>query len=265
MSSAALRLADLPTLSSIETTDFHRQFVNPGLPVRIRGAIGDWPALGRWSPADFVTRFGDIEITTYALQDGRFVLDDERGFRLERLSIRDYVSHVLETKKPRVYFRGDLSKVLPELRSEFAVPEYCKHRPALRYNLWFSGAGTITPLHFDLPHNLVAQVYGRKRFILFSQDESRNLYRHSWLSSTPHLARVDLEAPDYARYPRLQEARGFVCQMEPGDLLFIPSRFWHHANSTTASISVNFWWATPGLLPLIKASDTYKRLRGLNI
>lgn len=260
-----LELAELPTVDRIDVSQFHATFVARQQPVRIRGAIDHWPALRRWSPADFVERFGDYQVDTYAMQDGHIILDPKTGFQLVRMSIREYVEHLLEVTEPRFYLRAKLGKILPQLLDELTIPAYCANRLALRYNLWFSGKGTVTALHFDLPHNLVAQVYGSKRFLLFPHTESHHLYREPWLSATPHLARVDPEAPDFSRYPRLLKARGYACTLVPGDLLFIPSRFWHHANSLTPSISTNFWWASPALLPFVKLSDLYKRVRGLNI
>lgn len=266
MSLGSLELDEMPTVDRPSVDGFHLEYVRAARPVRIRGAIADWPALGRWSPDDFAARFGDVLADAYAMEAGQIVRDRRSGFRIVRLTIREYVERLrLEEGKPRLYLRARLGELLPELMREVVVPRYCARRLALRQNLWFSGAGAVTALHFDLPHNLVAQVYGRKRFVVFPRAETRKLYPEPWLSSAPHLSRVDPESPDYARFPRLRRARGFACTLEPGDMLFIPSRSWHHARSSTTSISTNFWWATPLLYPLMTISDAYKRARRLNI
>ena len=266
MAGGEITFREMPVVRCPSVADFHARFVDRGEPVVIRGAIDHWPALGRWSPEDFVARFGDVRTQAYAMDAGRIVLDRALGFRLVSLSFREYVEHLAQAEgKPRFYLRARLGALLPELMREIEIPSYCTERLALRHNLWFSGEGTITSLHFDLPHNLIAQVHGQKRFYLFSRGESDKLYPEPWISSVPHLARVDPENPDYARFPRLRRAQGVACTLSPGDLLFIPSRCWHHARSVTASISTNFWWATPALYPFIRLSDAYKRVRGLNI
>lgn len=32
------------------------------------------------------------------------------------------------------------------------------------------------------------------------------------------------------------------CVLGPGDMLYIPPRWWHYVQSTTPSFSVSFWW-----------------------
>jgi hypothetical protein len=260
-----LHLTEIPCVERLTVAEFRAHFLSRNRPVRIRGAIESWPAIGRWSPDDFRDRYGDAVVDCYEMAGGQIRLDPKLGFRLVRLCLREYVDKVVAGGAPWCYLRARLPDALPEIAREVGTPVYCAEGHLLRKNLWFSGKGTISHLHFDLPHNLIAQVYGKKKFYLFSPGEAKNLYPHSWLSSTPHLARVDLEQPDPLRFPRLRAARGHVGTIEPGDLLFIPSRWWHHANSVEVSISVNFWWASPAMYPFVRASDLYKSLRGLNI
>ncbi len=261
-----LTLTEMPTEPTLSVAAFHERFVTPQMPVRMAGAIGHWPALSRWSPEALAARHGEFATFAYAMQRGRISLDRKLGFRLVHLTLGEYVARLSESSDaPSVYLRAPLSRLPAALMDDLEIPAYCRGRLALRHNLWFSGTGTVSQLHFDLPHNLVAQVHGHKRFVLFAPSESPHLYPEPLLSSTPHLARVDPESPDYARFPLLRGARGFVCTLRPGDLLFIPSRWWHHARSLEASISTNFWWATPLLYPFVRLSDLYKRARGLNV
>jgi hypothetical protein len=259
-------LEPLERIEPPSRADFVARYVAEQEPVCIRGALERWPALGRWSPRDFEARFGDRFVEAYVMREGRIVLDPKTGFLVERLTVRDYVRACLdEAHGPRLYLRSRLPDVLPELVSEIETPAYCEDGLLLRRNLWFSAKGTITELHFDLPHNLIAEVHGRKRFLLFPFRERPRIYACSPFSSTPHLARVDPEHPDLTRFPRLGEARGYEVTLEPGDLLYMPPRLYHYARSVEASISVNFWWSDRRIYPFVRLSDAYKKLRGLNI
>jgi hypothetical protein len=275
-----LKLSPIPRIARPAASAFKRDFVDPELPVVITRAIDDWPARS-WSPEVLKERFGGAKIRAYVLKDGRIQLDARRGFLLEDMLLGDYIDYAgrarLTTGAPgrpagerdepaevRWYLRAHLRQLPAGLRKDVPVPEYCAHGVGLRKNLWYAARGTVSQLHFDLPRNLVAQLYGKKRFILFSPRDSNYLYPYSWFSSTPHLSQIDPEKPSKV-FPLLALARGFSCQLEPGDMLFIPPRWWHHARALEVSIAVNFWWSSPKLYPLVLASDVYKLMRGLNI
>jgi hypothetical protein len=208
---------------------------------------------------------GALRMSTYVIPEGQVRLDARTGFVIEEMTLAAYADHVLAGARPRHYLRSPVAALPRELRDELGVPSYCRGARRLRNNLWFSAKGTITRLHFDLPHNLIAQIHGSKRFYLYAAGQRDRLYPFPPWSSVPHLSRVDLEAPNLAAFPELAHARGWYCDTREGDLVFMPSMMWHHVRSLTASITINFWWPPLAVLPLSIASDLYKRLRGLNI
>jgi hypothetical protein len=264
----AERAPRYPSIERIEcpsAAELRQRFVRARKPVVLRGAADRWPARGRWSPEYFASQFGDALVRTYAMPHGEIRLDTATGFVLHEMRVRDYVAHVRDDGPVAYYLRAPIAGTLAALADDVRTPEVCRRVPRPKRNLWFAKRGTVTRLHFDLPHNLFAQVYGRKRFILFAPAESSRLYRHPWTSSVPHVARADPERADDARFPLFREAHGWHCELEPGDVLFIPSRWWHHARAIEHCISVNFWFLPTAVLPLALASDLYKRIRGLNI
>jgi hypothetical protein len=241
------------------------RYARAGEPLVIHGAIDDWRAVGQWTPERLRERVGSLRMKTYVIPEGHVRLDARTGFVFEEMTLSAYVDHVLSGDPPRYYFRSPVEALPGEMRGEIGVPTYCRQARRIRSNLWFSAPGAISRLHFDLPHNLIAQICGTKRFYLYAARERRNLYPFPLWSSVPHLSRVDLEAPDLVAFPRLARARGWYCDTREGDLLFLPSRMWHHVRSLGASVTVNFWWPPLAILPVVIASDLYKRLRGLNI
>jgi ribosomal protein L16 Arg81 hydroxylase len=87
-------------------------------------------------------------------------------------------------------------------------------------------------LHYDFleSHAYLAQIVGKKRCLLFSPADSAALYDGD----------VNVDAPDYDRFPLFHNATPYECTLEPGELLFIPSRWWHHAVCLEKSITVNY-------------------------
>ena len=57
-----------------------------------------------------------------------------------------------------------------------------------------------------------------------------------------HFSQVRLEEPDYARFPKLKDAKGCQATLNAGDLLYLPSLWWHEVRSIEPSIAVNYWW-----------------------
>jgi hypothetical protein len=82
---------------------------------------------------------------------------------------------------------------------------------------------------------------------LFPPDQVANLYLGPWdntLAGVP-CSMVNLEAPDFDRYPRFRHALQHVqvAELEPGDALFIPFAWWHHVESLAPfNVLVNYWW-----------------------
>ncbi len=240
-------------------------FAKAGLPLVIEGALNDWPAVGCWTPSYLLEHAANLTTQAYVLPGGHVRLNDATGFELKTVRLGDYAAKIIAGEPTESYLRAPVGRLPSALQRELGEPRYCRGRLRLKKNLWFSAAGSVTQLHFDLPHNLIAQLSGTKRFILYPARERKNLYPFSVRSSVPHLSQVDLTAPDFRRFPRLPLAQGFHCELRSGDLLFMPSRMWHFAHSLSASVGVNFWWPPAWVMPLSIASDAYKRLRGLNI
>jgi ribosomal protein L16 Arg81 hydroxylase len=93
-------------------------------------------------------------------------------------------------------------------------------------------AGSVARLHTDFLHThaYLAQIAGRKRCTLFSPEDSAFLYE----------GRVDPDAPNLDEFPLFRQATAFECTLEPGELLFMPWRWWHHVVALEKSITVNY-------------------------
>lgn len=167
----------------------------------------------------------------------------------------------------------ELFTQLPSLRKDILTPDLCHTNPpphpvtpALSrpappiplVNAWLGPAGTITPLHTDGYHNLLAQVVGAKYLRLYSPFDTEALCPREdgedgidmRNTSTFDVGVIEgwdeLPPGEDPRDPiELEEFRGlryWDCILEEGDVLYIPVGWWHYVRSLSVSFSVSFWW-----------------------
>jgi hypothetical protein len=86
------------------------------------------------------------------------------------------------------------------------------------------------------------------------------VHRHSVFSGVPNYSPIDAEAPDLERYPRFRGAPLMSAELEPGDLLYIPSFWWHQAHSVDMSVSVNLWWVRGPRVAMARAAELLMRV-----
>ena len=158
------------------------------------------------------------------------------------LTLRDFITeHVLQYNPNTGYLaQYDLFSQIPQLRQDIMTPDYCAVSTSdVIVNAWIGPEGTVSPLHYDRYHNLFCQVKGVKRVVLFSPEDS--LYPHS-----SHLlyntSQIDLESVDYVQFPQFRGCVGWVCDVKPGQVLYIPPKWWHFVRALDVSFSVSFWW-----------------------
>lgn len=260
----AFPTTEIPVVRNMSVERFRSQHLRSRRPVVLRGAIDGWPAR-EWTPELLSERFGDLEVPTYLFDEGRFETDPKTGLVESSVNLGEFLDGAANGAPISHYVRWPIRGRSGALADDLPVPPVCGRAMRLKRNVWISSPGQLTHLHMDLPHNLLAQIYGTKRVVLFSPAESRRLYRYPIHRALPHLSRVDVERPDLVAFPRFAKAHGHHAVIQPGDMLYIPPRWWHYVRSLGLSITVNTWWSGVRMYPMLAASDAYKRARGLRI
>lgn len=133
------------------------------------------------------------------------------------------------------------NRVVKELQPEDWL--YVTHRDLreARQLLWVTSPGIRTHTHFDDDHNFNIQVIGRKRWVLWPPNQTRNLCPFPRLHPLRHKSRVDFELPDQ----RLQACNEYslseamTVDVEPGDVLYVPPFWWHTVETISPSASLS--------------------------
>ena len=228
---------------------FYKNYVLPNKPVIISKAVNEWKAFSTWSIDYFKSIAGDTNIRVEVSPNKVFPPVHEQsikrsGYHHESMTFGEYIDKITSESLGAYgyYFAQQPVDVLfPQLMNDIKSPDYFKEESLISTNLWFAGAGNITPMHYDLVHNLFAQVIGRKRVTLFAPEQTKLLYPFPKTSPIAHFSRVNLDDPDLVKFPRFPYARPLECIVEPGDILFIPIFWWHQVYSLDVSVAISFW------------------------
>ncbi len=228
--------------SCVTPDEFVTRYVIGCRPVVLTDLAEDWPARTRWSPADLKQRFGhlDVEIQAERSADPRY---EENKLALRRtVRLADFVDQVVNGGATNDYYltannellrRPDFAPLLDDIGS---LPAFCDPTQLSRHSsFWFGPAGTVTPLHHDTLMLLHTQLVGRKRWRFISPLEIRKVYNHSGVFSP-----VDIDRPDFDRYPLFRDATVLETIVEPGETVFLPLGWWHQVTALDTSLSFSF-------------------------
>jgi hypothetical protein len=277
------KMSELP-LGQFEKHMIHPRSSDVGPePVIIRGALDIWPARNDrpWKcPSYLLSKtIGGRRLVPIEL--GRSYVDDGWGQKI--ITFKEFMDqYILLDAKSKNNTTGYLAQhnlfaQIPSLRNDIAIPDYCYTVPPPPHhssplagthsampeldepllNTWFGPVGTISPLHTDPYHNILAQVVGRKYVRLYAPCESEKLYARGVedggvdmgntsaldigvLAGWDGTAEERQEAQE--RFPLFKDAEFVDCILEEGECLYIPVGWWHYVRSLSVSFSVSFWW-----------------------
>lgn len=117
--------------------------------------------------------------------------------------------------------------------------------------------------HFDLYDNVLCQIVGKKRIILLPPKDTGFLYCNGDKSPVNDFDNWDELVK---QYPLTQKCSPYLCHLNPCDLIFIPSLWWHNIRTVQSdmvdepySIGFNIFWrdTTVEAESLYPQSDVY--------
>ena len=223
------------------------------LPVVVTGAMHDWPARS-WS-AQHLQQFGNVIIPVEishnggdyrdlhaAAKDRRFEADVEvpLAVLLDSMQAGEGRQSPVQLYAAQV----DLISLIPELKSGIRTPPLSVISERLyKRNTWLGPAGTATPLHCDPYCNMFCQVWGSKYVRMYDHKHAQQLYpfTNPFLRNTSQV-RVDMHSKEYPDFPGFSEVPYFEHCLQPGEMLFIPKKYWHFVQALDVSWSVSYWW-----------------------
>uniref|UniRef100_A0A6B2LB82 JmjC domain-containing protein n=1 Tax=Arcella intermedia TaxID=1963864 RepID=A0A6B2LB82_9EUKA len=161
----------------------------------------------------------------------------------------DLILQSPEVQKMRYYFRSigenprkevsNVDKFSPELSADFKIPIQFESIKEKLFSsiLRISSQRIRVWTHYDVMDNILCQVTGDKEITLWPPSDVPYLYVVGSTSSV-----LDIENPDLLKFPKFQYASPMKGVLKPGDVLFLPSLWFHNTITQTPSISINIFW-----------------------
>jgi histone arginine demethylase JMJD6 len=243
--------------ANLEYPEFAKKYLHANRPVIVTDALHQWQALSRWTPEFFKRDFGSLK---FNLDDGNRYKHEHEGNRVVEYTMAAFIDRVLASteKDPAPYFRNKiLYDTFPTLGQdiqplpEYVLPNWLPDRYLVKYvsavlnraaaiEIYIGGKGGAFPvLHYDGAgaHAFLMQVHGRKEFILFRPDQEQFLYPSPERENLSLIKNV--ENPDLGMFPLFANATPMKFVLDQGEMVFIPSHWWHTTKMLTTSISIS--------------------------
>lgn len=252
---------------------FYREFVSPNKPLVVRGGASHWPAVSRWTNSYLKRRLGDKEVTVTVTPNGLadapqgdlFVMPEERRIKMANFL---NVLERPETEKGVFYIQKQNSNLTVEFSDilgdmvedvDWATEAFGKKPDAV--NFWMGDSRAVTSMHKDPYENMYCVVRGQKNIILHPPTDLPWVPYREYLPAIYQLnsktekfdtlpitappipwVSVDPMAPDLDTFPEYANATKIEVRLEAGDMLYLPSLWFHHVTQSDDAIAVNFWY-----------------------
>jgi hypothetical protein len=232
-----MKTLKIESRENISQAEFHGSYFMPQKPMVFKGLANKFPAGEKWTTDYLKQVCGDVIVDVFDSSN------PNRGSAYTKADLKmpfsEYLENITgnEPSKLRM-FLFNMFKCKPELRKDFPCPSIFKGLLGKVGYMFFGAKDIKVRIHqdIDMSNVLLTQFKGKKKVILVAPEYSTLLYR---LPLNTY-ALVDLEQPDYRKYPGLAFLETYECVLEPGDTLFMPSGFWHQVTYLEGGFAVSY-------------------------
>jgi hypothetical protein len=246
-------------LAGMSPQQFRNEYIRPNIPVVLKDAAANWPAVQKWTPEFFRANYGS-ETLCVRVETRRVGVESvySRDVTLAELidDVRSggeyYASNLEDLFNDNPALREDLllreleryscdhgRRLAPRARKGWRVPRLGE---ILSTQIFITNANGRTAYHCEPGCNFFVQVYGRRHWVLVSPRHTPFMYpaiRKDFIyAGSPvddHLGREDLRAAGYDLYNLIPK---YEVVLDPGDVLLSPQWWWHTVDNLGASIGV---------------------------
>jgi Cupin-like domain len=224
----------IDVVENISREDFQNYYMRPQRPVIIKHLYGKSAEVYNWTLDYFQKELGNIEVGVF--DDESETRKDDRSYKKapKTMKFGEYLQLIQEKPTTKRLFLFNVFKYKKELHNHFKFPNIADKVLTFLPLAFFGGQGAITRIHRDMDNSCVflTELAGYKRVVLFDPKYSDALYQYPFSTHTS----IDVNNPDFEKYPALKNVKGIDCTIGPGDTIFMPAGWWHHIEYKTAGL-----------------------------
>jgi len=231
-----MELKTIERRPGLNRDSFREEYLKPLKPVIFTDLMDDWAAKDKWTIEYLKEAYGHLIVPVYSAdysKAGKGYMTADR-----EIPFGEYLEILEAGPTDLRMFLFNIFKHAPELCKDFQTPTimdgFIKSFPYM----FFGGEGSTVNIHYDIDmsHVFLNQFHGRKKVVLFPQEESTKIYHQPFTVAS---AIKDFANPDYDKYPALKNAKGYECIVSPGETLFMPSGYWHFITYVDGGYSIS--------------------------
>lgn len=221
---------------SLSRQEFRENYLANSKPVIIKGLANLFPAGKLWT-FDYLNKImGNHRIGIFDNSKPKSTAYTTPDLYMTFSEFSEIIQRDEDT--PYRIFLFNMFKDFPELRKEFPTPDIVKGPLGNLGLVFFGGKNTKVRFHFDIDCSsvLMTQLIGRKRVILIPPFYEQMIYKVPLGS----FSLIEPDKPDLTKFAALRYVEGYDFIMQPGDALFMPSRYWHFNTYLEGGMAVSY-------------------------
>ncbi len=232
--------SEMERIADISQVEFLNNYIKKGQPVILEGFARKWPAFQKWSFEYFSNRSFNEMVPA---KIGDHIGDDQKcvavGFKKY---FQDIIKNPNQAGAVNPYLTNfDLFKEFPDLIEDVDFSILNGSKVLVYQRTHFGPAGTVSGYHIDYADNMLAQIRGKKRIRLINSKYKNRMYPKKCFKYFTLISQIDPKNYNEEKFPLFKNTPAYIGDLNAGDIVFIPRRWWHNVEAVSASITFANW------------------------
>ncbi|WP_261593436.1 cupin-like domain-containing protein [Pseudoalteromonas holothuriae] len=198
-------------------------------------------------------KMGHEKVEVYVSADGTFpggtMPEGQKNHSWKSMTLKECMQRMkgefgsyFHSKHEKYYIYQGHEFLLTYLPDAIDITRYIPGGNVSSKNFWLSSPGNITPIHYDMGDNLLLQLMGRKKVLVWSPNNYERLSLNPMGGLYNRQSSIDHSNCRGDAEKMLENLPVYEHYLEAGQALYIPFGWAHAVQTETLSVSVNYWW-----------------------